>query len=214
MKSKNVYPKDVPIIMLGGSPHIVAEPPKLAQKISAKIIGAGSNLSILASSIVTAAKNRITVMLSINIAKIADINIKAIKMGMVLYLTAFASLKQSQRKKPDLAIPSTIIIIPKTKIMVDQFMPVVASPASPASYQKDSVKILLMFIVCQKAVILRIQTPKTATIVKNPQAKAITCLSSFSDKINKNIAKKIIIAAACAISTSPLFMISVLIIFQ
>ena len=63
---------------------MVAEPPRFAQKISARIIGTGLNLSSDASSTVTAARKRITVILSMNIAKIADITIKVIKSGMVL----------------------------------------------------------------------------------------------------------------------------------
>lgn len=45
-------------MMLGGSPHIVAEPPRFAQNISDKIIGTGLNLSSFASSTVTAARNK------------------------------------------------------------------------------------------------------------------------------------------------------------
>ena len=71
-KSENEYPREVPIIMLGGSPHIVAAPPKFAQNISARIIEIGLNLSSCESSIVTAAKNKITVILSMNIARNED----------------------------------------------------------------------------------------------------------------------------------------------
>lgn len=56
INSPKVYPRDVPMIMLGGSPHIVAEPPRFAQKISDRIIGTGLHLSVCASSSVTAAK--------------------------------------------------------------------------------------------------------------------------------------------------------------
>ena len=45
-KSINEYPKDVPMIIFGGSPHMVAEPPRLAQKISAMITGTGLKLTI------------------------------------------------------------------------------------------------------------------------------------------------------------------------
>ena len=71
------------MIIFGGSPHIVAEPPRFAQKISDKIIGTGLNLSNFASSTVTAARNKITVILSINMARIADIIINVINSGMV-----------------------------------------------------------------------------------------------------------------------------------
>lgn len=35
-KSAKLYPRAVPIIIFGGSPHIVAEPPRLAQKFQLK----------------------------------------------------------------------------------------------------------------------------------------------------------------------------------
>ena len=65
-KSPKEYPKEVPMMMLGGSPHMVADPPRFAQKISASIKGTGSNLRADDNSIVTAARKRITVMLSMN----------------------------------------------------------------------------------------------------------------------------------------------------
>ena len=72
------------MMMFGGSPHMVAEPPRFAQKISDKIIGVGLNFKSEESSIVTVAKKRMTVMLSINIDKTADISIKVIKIGITL----------------------------------------------------------------------------------------------------------------------------------
>lgn len=60
------------MIMLGGSPHIVAEPPRFAQNISDRIIGTGLNFNSCDSSIVTAARNKMTVMLSMNIASTVD----------------------------------------------------------------------------------------------------------------------------------------------
>ena len=72
--------------MFGGSPHIVAEPPKFAQKISDKISGTGLNLSNFDNSMVTAARNKITVILSINIAKTVDKTKNVIKIGTTLYL--------------------------------------------------------------------------------------------------------------------------------
>lgn len=118
--------------MFGGSPHIVADPPRFAQKISEIIIGTGSNFSSRANSTVTAAKNRITVILSINIAKKLDISIKVIKIGIVRYFTAFAIPRQSQRKNPACPIPSTITIMPAIKIIVAQLIPVEFSAASAA----------------------------------------------------------------------------------
>ena len=70
------------MMIFGGSPHIVAEPPRFEQKISEMIIG--SKCRRCASSTVTAAKKRITVILSINIARNADISINEIKIGIVL----------------------------------------------------------------------------------------------------------------------------------
>ena len=69
------------MMMLGGSPHMVAEPPRLAQKISERIIGMGSIFKSLPSSTVTAARKRITVILSINIDRTAEMSIKVIKSG-------------------------------------------------------------------------------------------------------------------------------------
>ena len=63
---------------------MVALPPRFAQNISAKINGTGSKRRSLASSMVTAARNRMTVMLSINMASTADSSIKVMKIAMGL----------------------------------------------------------------------------------------------------------------------------------
>ena len=68
-------------MIFGGSPHIVAEPPRFAQNTSAKIIATGLNFRSCESSTVTAARKRITVILSINIARTADITINVTKIG-------------------------------------------------------------------------------------------------------------------------------------
>lgn len=81
-KSVKENPSEVPIMMFGGSPHIVAEPPRFAQNTSDRIIGTGSNFSSCASSIVTAARNRMTVILSINIASTKDSTINVRNSGM------------------------------------------------------------------------------------------------------------------------------------
>ena len=70
------------MMMFGGSPHMVAEPPRLAQKISERIMGTGWNFSSRESSMVTAARNRMTVMLSMNMARPKDRTRKVRKMGM------------------------------------------------------------------------------------------------------------------------------------
>jgi len=83
-KSVKLNPNAVPMIMLGGSPLMVAAPPTFDANISAIIIGTGSNFSIRESSIVTEAINSITVILSMNMAKAVDKSIKAIRMGTIL----------------------------------------------------------------------------------------------------------------------------------
>ena len=63
---------------------MVELPPRFAQNISARMNGIGSKRRSLASSIVTAARNKMTVMLSINIDSTADNSMKAMKMAMGL----------------------------------------------------------------------------------------------------------------------------------
>ena len=60
---------------------MVAEPPMLAQKISDRIIGTGSNLIVCASSSVTVARKSTTVMLSINMESSAESVIKQTSSG-------------------------------------------------------------------------------------------------------------------------------------
>ena len=79
-------------------------------------------------------------MLSMNMASRADMIIKATKMGTVRYFTVLAKVIHIQRKKPALAMPSTIIIIPAMNRMVDQLTPLALSPPGPSSYQKDRLK--------------------------------------------------------------------------
>ena len=69
------------MIMFGGSPHIVADPPRFAQNTSDRIIGIGLHFSSWHNSTVTAARNRITVILSINMDKNAAISINTTKIG-------------------------------------------------------------------------------------------------------------------------------------
>ena len=106
-----------------------------------------SKSSKSASSNVTAARNRITVILSMNIASIEDINMNVIKIGITLYFTAFAIVMQSHLKNPAAAIPSTMIIIPAMNTIVSQLIPAEASLASPAVCQNPGEKILCMFSV-------------------------------------------------------------------
>ena len=126
-KSPKEYPKEVPMMMLGGSPHMVADPPRFAQKISANIKGTGSNLRADDNSIVTAARKRITVMLSMNIAKTAESIMEVKNTGTILKFTILAIDTHSHLKKPVRAINSTISIIPAIKIIVAQCIPAVFS---------------------------------------------------------------------------------------
>ena len=80
-KSPKVSPRAVPMMMLGGSPLMVAAPPRLAVKISAIIRGMGSNFSKWAKRTLATARNRITVMLSMNMDSTADRIIKQIISG-------------------------------------------------------------------------------------------------------------------------------------
>ena len=77
--------------------------------------GIGSNCNSLLWVIVIAARNKITVMLSINMDRTKARIINMIKIFVVLYLTALAMVRQSQEKNPESAIPSTMIIIPAMK---------------------------------------------------------------------------------------------------
>ena len=83
-KLKKLRPRDVPMMIFGGSPHIVALPPKLAQKTSETIIGTGSNDKRSESSSDTAARNRMTVIESMNIESANDmiINTTKIRSGL------------------------------------------------------------------------------------------------------------------------------------
>ena len=58
-----------------------------------------------------------------------DTSMNAMSIGTGLYLTSLAIAIQSHLKKPTLAIPSTIIIIPAIKIIVAQLMPLELSAA-------------------------------------------------------------------------------------
>ena len=80
-KSPKVRPRAVPMMMLGGSPLMVAEPPRLAVKISAIIKGMGSNLSRWARRTLATARKRITVMLSMNMDSTAERIMKQISRG-------------------------------------------------------------------------------------------------------------------------------------
>ena len=186
-------------MIFGGSPHIVDEPPRLAQKISASIIGTGLKPNNPESSTVTAAKKSITVMLSINIASTADISIKVTKIGTVRQRTSFAIFIQSQRKKPTRAIPSTITIIPAIKTIVSQFIPQEASADSPGRYQKSGLIMLPKLRVSFTASRLCIHTPKTSIRVSAPQPRVTYCRSILSVTISKNIPTKITAAMICEI---------------
>ena len=65
-----------------------------------------------------------------------------IKIGMIWYLTSFAIFMHNQRKNPEFAMPSTMIIIPAMNTIVSQLIPAEASLASPAVCQNPGEKIL------------------------------------------------------------------------
>ena len=178
---------------------MVADPPRLAQKISARIIGTGLNFSSCDSSTVTAARNRITVILSINIASTKDRSINVIKIGIIWYLTSFAIFMHNQRKNPEFAMPSTMIIIPAMNTIVSQLIPAEASLASPAVCQNPGEKILCMFSVSIIAEGLCIQIPNTRINVRSAHPSVTICLSHTSVMIRMNIARKITTAKICAI---------------
>ena len=64
-----------------------------------------------------------------------------------------------------------MIIIPAMKIMVAQLIPLVASSALPAAYQKLLVKILDIFSVSRTASMSFIMIPNTPISVVAPQNK-------------------------------------------
>ena len=177
---------------------MVAEPPRLAQKISASTIGTGSNLRSCESSTVTAAKNRMTVILSMNMASTALITIKVTKIGKILYFTALAMVRHSHRKNPAFAIPSTITIMPATKIMVSQLMPL--ELLSPALIQNLPVKIDLILSVSVMAAGLFMQMPKTMSRVAAAHPSVIQCLGILSSMISANISTKITTATIASIN--------------
>lgn len=179
---------------------MVAEPPRFAQNTSESIMGIGLNFRSCASSTVTAARNRITVILSMNIESIADISMNVMNSGTTLYFTALASVMHSQRKNPALAMPSTIIIIPAIKMMVAQLIPLELSSEAPAVYQKPGVKMFAMFSVDHTASKLLRQIPNTITSVASPQQRVTMWRSILSIIISTNITTNISTAAICAIS--------------
>ena len=105
---------------------------------------------------------------------------------------------QSHLKKPTLAIPSTMIIIPRMNRMVSQLMPLEVSAVSAAEYQKPGVKKQRRFNVSQIAEGLRMAMPMTPIRVSRPHARVMTWRSQISVMIRMNIARKITIAKICA----------------
>ena len=111
------------MMMLGGSPDIVALPPVLEANTSAMMTGTGSNFSRRAISTVTDAMNSITVMLSMNIEREPERSMKLTRIGNDPVVHELATTRHIHRKKPALASPSTMTIMPATKTMVCQLMP-------------------------------------------------------------------------------------------
>ena len=115
-------------------------------------------------------------------------------------MTSLASLIQIHRKNPTLAIPSTIIIIPAIKIIVDQLTPTEASSAAPAAYQNSVVNMHFKFSAFQIASGERITNPNTKISVNAPQSRVTICLSILSNTISTNITTKITVARICAVN--------------
>ena len=144
-------------------------------------------------------------MLSINIERTALIIIKVTSIGITLYFTAFAIVRQSQRKNPAFAIPSTITIIPAMKIIVAQLIPLELSLPCPDVCQNSRVNILLTLSVSIIALGLFIQIANTITIVASPQPSVTQCLGILSIIISANISTKITMAKICDTIFMPLF---------
>ena len=86
------------------------------------------------------------------------------ELGTKVLQKAFSS--SSQRKKPALPRPSTMIIMPAINRIVDQLMPAVLSSLAP--YQNVLWKNAPRLSVSQMALIERMQTPNTSTSTSAP----------------------------------------------
>ena len=133
-------------------------------------------------------------MLSMNMASTADMTINVRKMGTVRYFTALAKVMHIQRKKPALAMPSTIIIIPAMNRMVDQLMPLALSLPGPSSYQKDRLRNWCRFRVSRAAGTLCMARPKTKSRVAQPHSSVTVCLWNLSRMMSRNMTRKILTA--------------------
>ena len=78
----------------------------------------------------TVARNSMTVMLSMNMDRKPESNMKVIRMGITRYFTSLATTRHIQRKNPAAPIPSTMIIMPPMKIMVCQLTPPISEGVS------------------------------------------------------------------------------------
>ena len=136
-------------------------------------------------------------MLSMNIDSTKLVTTKVRKSGIALYLTTFAMVRQSQRKKPALPMPSTMIIMPRMNTMVDQLMPALPPALSTFAYQNDGVTNSARFKVSQIAEGLRMHIPRTTMSMSAPAASDTKCLSNFSEMITPNIITKIATEITC-----------------
>ena len=151
---------------------------------------------------VARARNRMTVMLSMNIASAADSVMNATRILTGSYLTALARVRQSHLKKPACPMPSIMTIIPPMNRIVAQLIPLDSSVASCAAYQNDGWKMFLNASVSMIACGLRMQTPKTRTIIRRPAPRVIRCRGIFSMTIITNMTMKILTARICVIKAS------------
>jgi len=106
-------------------------------------------------------------------------------------------------KNPPFPSPSTMIIMPAMKRLVDKLMHAVLS--SPAPYQKPAVKNERRLSASQIAAGECIQTPKTRISTSAPLTSVMTWRSNWSRMIRRNIPRKIQIAMTCAsIAVTPI----------
>ena len=158
------------MMMLGGSPLMVAAPPRLAAKISPMIMGTGSNRRKCARRAVATTRNKTTVMLSTNMDSSAASTIKLSMRGMGRNPNALARRRQTQSKKPASLIASTMIIMPARKRMVLQLIPTLNSVTPPWANQNWGLTKLSTLRASRAAAGLPIVPSSTTKTIAPPAA--------------------------------------------
>ena len=95
-------------------------------------------------------------------------------------------------------MPATMIIMPATKMIVDQLMPVLPLSPSAFAYQKTGVPIARRFSVSMMADPECMIAPKTTASMSPPLTRVTHCRSNLSVMMSANMAMKITRAAICA----------------